>query len=94
MVLQKTFLISHSFDRYSEQQIKSDIYTNHYTDYTFKGDRGFQGGAGFDFPLGQARWFSLEVDYMQGSQVLENPDRNFSTKLKTKSICLMTRINF
>jgi len=87
-----SFQLSNMYNRFSERQYGSEIFTDSYSDFKLEDDFGFQGTIGMEFQVGQARKISLETGYMRGNQKLIHTNSAYSTSIKTKVFSLMLRI--
>jgi hypothetical protein len=84
--------LSNSFNRFSERQYESEIFTDNYSDFYLRNDFGFQGSVGMEILAGQGRRLSVEAGYMQGNQKLIYTNTAYSTVIKTRIFSLMFRI--
>jgi hypothetical protein len=91
----KTFLLTRSYLRNTEHQFQNEIHTNSYSDFSLKGDLGFQGGAGLEFSLGNVRSFGVEALYMKGGQLLVNKTSlSQVTTMETSGFSVMLHLSF
>lgn len=88
-----SFLIRSSYSRFAERQFGTEIFTDRYTDFKIKNDRGFHGGIGIEIPVGHIRKISIEAMYMQGSQFLIYTDR-YSEPLDSKVVSYVFGLMF
>lgn len=91
----KTFYLSNSYERLSEQEDDNEIYMNSHNDYTFSGEYGLTGGAGLDFRLGTTRKLSIEAMYNHCFQKITHTGASdiYNSDINSKGISLMARIS-